>query len=189
MTSLADALRAAVARDPSGARVVPRLLACFSEAHWGAIRHPGRLLSAPDGLWTRDVVLPSTFAEWAARHPDVAAAPEADEDVAVHLPCVLETDSFVLAIEDATRHPLAPGTPAYAVRHRLSRVIEAVRVIARGRLYAVGVVAPAGFDEPRRAAILEGLPHLEREEAEDLYASYWGWCTPARFHEALDEQH
>ena len=43
------------------------------------------------------------------------------------------TDTFVLALEDATQAPLETGTPAYPARHRLSRVIEAVRALAEER--------------------------------------------------------
>jgi len=183
--SLTDSLRQALAHDPNGDRVVPRLLGCFSETHWGALRSPGRLLSSPDAPWSRTVTLPPTFALWAAAHRDELAAPLSADEGCVELPCVLETDTFVLAIEDAVTQRLATGTAAYPARHRLSRVIEAVRALSEGRLYGVGVVAPPDFDEPRRAAILEGLPHIEREEAEDLYAVYWGWCTRAAFEAGL----
>lgn len=186
MTSLPDLLRTALRRDLTGTRFVSRLLERLPEAHWGATRQPGRMRSMPDGPWARDVTLPETFADWAASRPDELRGALSAADRVVHLPCVLETDSFVLAFEDARVVPLETGTSAYAARHRLSRVIEAVRVLGEGRLYGVGVVAPPDFSEPRRAAVLEGLPHIEREEAEDLYASYWGWCTEAQLREALD---
>ncbi len=181
-----DLLRNAVLREPTGARVVTRVLECLSEAHWGAIREPGRLRSTAEGPWSRDVPLPPAFADWAAARPDELEGPLTDADSVVHLPCVLETDGFVLALEDARGTALETGTPSYPARHRLSRVIEAVRALGEGRLYGVGVIANPDFEEPRRATILEGLPHIEREEAEDLYAAYWGWCTGDRFHEALD---
>ena len=186
MTSLVELLRDAVLRDPTGARVVSRVLECLPDAHWGAVRQPGRLRTSPEGPWSRDVPLPPTFAAWAAARPGELEGPLSEADRVVHLPCVIETDGFVLALEDVRVEPLETGTSACSARHRLSRVIEAVRVLGEGRLYGVGVVAGPDFEEPRRATILEGLPHIEREEAEDLYASYWGWCTESRFREALD---
>lgn len=165
-----------------------RMLACFPDAHWKALRSPGTWREPADGALSRAVALPRTFADWAAAHPDELTAPPAAADDCVHLPCCIETDTIVLALEDATTSPLPTGTPTYPARHRLSLVIEAVRAIAEGRAYGVGVVARDDFDEPRRTAILEGLPHLEREEAEDLYAAYWGWCTAARLKEALDAE-
>ena len=184
----ADLVQHAIARNPDGRRFLSSLLACFPEAHWGAVRVPGSLRASESGTLAREVPLPPAFTEWAATHMHELQADPATSpvDQQVHLDCCLETDTFVLALEDATASPLETGTPAYAARHRLSRVIEAVRAIADGRLFAVAVVAPPGFVEPRRAAILEGLPHIEREEAEDLYAAYWGWCTPDQLAEALD---
>ncbi len=188
VTSPGDLMQQAIARNPDGQRFLASLLSCFTEAHWGAVRAPGTLRASPDGTLARDIPLPTAFAEWAATHGDELQADPTTSPVdrQVHLDCCLETDTFVLALEDATVAPLETGTPAYAARHRLSRVIEAVRAIADGRLFAVGVVASPGFVEPRRAAILEGLPHIEREEAEDLYAAYWGWCTPDQLATALD---
>lgn len=182
---ISELVRQALA-DPARPHVLSSLLSCFHEAHWGAGRRPGTWRPTAGGALARDVLLPPTFVEWAASHPDELTAPPASAETPVHLPCCVETDTFVLAIEDATCGPLPTGTSSYPARHRLSIVIEAVRALADGRLYGVGVVAGEGFDEPRRAAILEGLPHLEREEAEDLYAAYWGWCTPDRLKEALD---
>lgn len=188
VTSPADLVQHAIARNPDGQRFLAPLLSCFTETHWGAVRAPGTLRAPESGTFAREVALPPAFIAWAATHTnelqgDPATSPV---DQQIHLDCCLETDTFVLALEDATAAPLETGTPAYAARHRLSRVIEAVRAIAAGRLFAVAVVASPGFVEPRRAAILEGLPHIEREEAEDLYAAYWGWCTPDQLAEALD---
>ena len=45
-------------------------------------------------------------------------------------------------------------------------------------LFGVIVVAGPDFPEPHRTTILEGLPHIEREQAEDLYANYWGRLSP-----------
>lgn len=186
MPTIVELVQEAVARNPDGSRFLSPLLACFSEAHWGAVRQPGRLrLPAGDSL-ARDVAPSAAFEVWARAHPDELTAGAGPAEDPVHLACCLETDSFVLAVEDATETPLATGTPAYPARHRLSRVIEAVRAIADGRLFAVGIVAQPGYVEPRRAAVLEGLPHIEREEAEDLYAACWGWCTPEQLTQALD---
>ena len=185
VSSISERVQRAL-EDSDRPHVLSSLLACFQEAHWGASRRPGTWRPTPGSDLARDVALPSTFADWAASHRDELTAPPASAETHVHLPCCLETDTFVLAIEDATGGPQPTGTASYPARHRLSLVIEAVRALADGRLYGVGVVAREGFDEPRRAAILEGLPHLEREEAEDLYAAYWGWCTPTRLKEALD---
>lgn len=184
--SIAEHVQRAIALDPTGQHFLSPLLSCFPEAHWGAVRAPGALRVDASGALSREVPLPASFADWAEAHPEELAAPLSPADRAVHLACCLETDTFVLALEDAIEAPLEAGTAAYPARHRLSRVIEAVRAIADGRLYAVGVIAGEGYVEPRRGTILEGLPHIEREEAEDLYASYWGWCTPARLARALD---
>lgn len=186
MPNIAELVQAAIARNPDGSRFLSPLLACFSEAHWGAVRQPGRLRPLSSDALARDVPPSAEFEAWARAHPDELTPGAAPAEDPVHLACCLETDSFVLAIEDATATPLATGTSAYPARHRLSRVIEAVRTIADGRLFAVGIVALPGYQEPRRAAVLEGLPHIEREEAEDLYAACWGWCTPEQLGRALD---
>lgn len=190
MQTIPGLVEQAIIRDSSGASFLPALLACFPDAHWRAIDAPGALRLRSDGSVRRHVPAPERFIHWAQRHRDeldTAPAPESDVAIepAVDLACCVETDTFVLAIEDATSHALEPGTTTYGKRHRVSRVIEAVRALADGRLYAVGIVAACGFDEPRRTTILEGLPHLHREEAEDLYASYWGWCTPEQLRQAL----
>lgn len=184
--TIADLVAGAVARDPDGERFLAPLLACFSETHWGAVRQPGRLRAAAHGSLARDVAASPAFEAWARAHQDELVPGASPVEDPVHLACCLETDTFVLAIEDATHAPLATGTSAYPARHRLSQVIEAVRSIADGRLFAVGIVARPGYEEPRRAAVLEGLPHIEREEAEDLYAACWGWCTPEQLTRALD---
>lgn len=186
MPTIAELVQEAVARNPDGSRFLSPLLACFSEAHWGAVRQPGHLRPPTGRSLARDIAPSAAFEAWAQAHPDELTPEAVPTEDPVHLSCCLETDSFVLAIEDATVTPLATGTPAYPARHRLARVIEAVRAIADGRLFAVAIVAQPGYQEPRRAAVLEGLPHIEREEAEDLYAACWGWCTPEQLTQALD---
>jgi hypothetical protein len=184
--TVTDLVQDAVARNPDGSRFLPQLLACFPEAHWGAVRQPGLLRAPADGSLARDVAPSAAFEAWARVHADELTPGAAPTEDPVHLACCLETDTFVLAIEDATSAPLPTGTPAYPARHRVAQVIEAVRAMAHGRLFAVGIVARPGYEEPRRAAILEGLPHIEREEAEDLYAACWGWCTIEQLTDALD---
>src|SRR5690606_4856164 len=147
VTAPADLILQAIARNPDGQRFLSPLLARFSEAHWGAVRVPGTLRPLHGAPLVREIPLPPTFAAWAAGHPDEVTGDltTSPGDAHVRLTRCLETDAFVLAIEDATTAPLDTGTPAYAARHRLSRVIEAVRSIADGRLFAVAIVAPPGF--------------------------------------------
>ena len=97
-------------------------------------------------------------------------------DGVLTMPCVVETDTLVIALEDARTTPLPTGTAADPKRHHVSRVIEALRVLARTRASALslttdplfGVIVIGGPDvpEPHRTTILEGLPHIEREQAE-----------------------
>lgn len=159
-----DRLRALAAIDPTGAWL-GRLYEPLEEVHWGAVRAPGTLIAGPS---RRDVTL---------------------VDGPFTLPCVIETETSFVAFEDATQTPLATGTSADPRRHHLSRCIEALRTLARERRVAegldtdplFGVIVIGGPDvvEPHRTTILEGLPHIEREQAEDLYASFWGRLEPA----------
>jgi hypothetical protein len=136
----------------------------LDEVHWGALRSPGAITDGP-----------------APRAVDLIDGP-------LTMPCVVETDTLLLALEDARASPLPTGTAADAKRHHVSRVIEALRVLARQRaeaghldtdpLFGIIVVGGPEQPEPHRTTILEGLPHIEREQAEDLYANYWGRISP-----------
>ena len=169
MASLAEIVRALMAADPQGGWL-RRMFEQLEEVHWGALRAPGTVTAGP---LVREVPL---------------------VDGRVVLPCVIETDTLLVALEDARTAPLPTGTSADAKRHHVSRAIEALRVLAKARaeanglttdpLFGVIVVAGPEFPEPHRTTILEGLPHIEREQAEDLYANYWGRIDPAAF-EAL----
>lgn len=150
MASPADVIRVLRAADPAGTTWLPSLLRCLPEIHWGALREPGVVRAAP---LARDVVI---------------------ADGPVHLACCLETDTLVLVLEDARESDLPSGTAADPKRHHVSRAIEAARALADHRHFGMAIVAAPGYAEPHRATILEGLPHLEREDAEDLYANYWG---------------
>jgi hypothetical protein len=166
MATLVDAVRAVMAADPDGAWL-RRLFEQLEEVHWGALRAPGTIIEGPGA---REVSL---------------------VDGVMPLPCVVETDTLLIAIEDARGGPLPAGTAADPKRHHVSRAIEALRVLAKARaeaqrldtdpLFGVIVVAGPGFPEPHRTTILEGLPHIEREQAEDLYANYWGRISPEAF--------
>jgi len=169
MPSLRNLVQSHIDADPDGTWLT-RLFEHLEEVHWGALRTPGTITEAP-----------------AAREVALVDGP-------MTLPCVLETDTLLLAIEDARSSPLPTGTPADPQRHHVSRCIEALRVLAKARAEAqgldtdplFGVVIVGGRDvvEPHRTTILEGLPHIEREQAEDLYANYWGRISPEAF-EAL----
>ncbi len=166
MTRLSDAVAALMAADPQGTWL-GTLFAQLPDVHWGALRNPGRPVDAP---LSRTVGL-------------------VDGDFT--LPCVVETDTLLLAIEDARERALAIGTSADPKRHHVSRCIEALRELARARarargedtdpLFGVVVVGGPLSDDPHRTTILEGLPHIEREQAEDLYASYWGRVSSEAF--------
>jgi hypothetical protein len=169
MASLTEIVRALMAADPQGGWL-RRMFEQLEEVHWGALRAPGTVTAGP---LVREVPL---------------------VDGRMILPCVIETDTLLVALEDARTTPLPTGTSADAKRHHVSRAIEALRALAKARaeaqglttdpLFGVIVVAGPEFPEPHRTTILEGLPHIEREQAEDLYANYWGRIDPAAF-EAL----
>jgi hypothetical protein len=166
MTPLSDAVARLMAADPQG-RWLATLYSQLPDVHWGALRRPGRPVDAP---LARTVGL-------------------VDGDFT--LACVVETDTVFLAIEDARGGALATGTATDPKRHHVSRCIEALRELARARatargedtdpLFGVVVVGGSASDDPHRTTILEGLPHIEREQAEDLYASYWGRVSPEAF--------
>ena len=165
MRTLTQIVRDLMDADPDGAWL-RRTFEQLEEVHWGALRNPGVITAGPE---PRDVPL---------------------VDGPMHLACVIETDTLLVGLEDARSAPLPAGTAADPKRHHVSRCIEALRTIAKARaqdlgldtdpLFGVIVVAGSDFEEPHRTTILEGLPHIEREQAEDLYASYWGRITPAR---------
>lgn len=169
MTPLTDLVQALHTADPQGLWL-RRSFEGLEEVHWGALRTPGTIAGGPT---TRDVDL---------------------VDGVFTLSCLVETDTLLVAFEDARAAALPTGTPVDPKRHHVSRAIEALRVLARARaeaeglttdpLFGVIVVAGPEFVEPHRTTILEGLPHIEREQAEDLYANYWGRISPADF-EAL----
>lgn len=165
MSSLTEVVRAIVAGDPHAAWL-GRVFAQLEDVHWGAVRAPGSLIAGP-GPRAVDLV-----------------------DGTVTLPCVVETDTLLIAFEDARSAPLPTGTHADPRRHRVSQAIEALHVLARLRarehqfpvdpLFGVIVVGGPDVPEPHRTTILEGLPHIAREQAEDLYAGYWGRLDPGR---------
>lgn len=169
MAPLTDVVQMLMTADPQGGWL-RRLFEQLEDVHWGALRAPGAITAGPSA---REVAL---------------------VDGPALLPCLIETDTLLIAVEDARITPLPTGTPADPKRHHVSRAIEALRLLARARaeaealttdpLFGVIVVAGPDFPEPHRTTILEGLPHIEREQAEDLYANYWGRITPAAF-EAL----
>lgn len=161
MTTVVDTMHGLLEQDPAGASWLPTLLHRLPEIHWGALRQPGAI--QPAESLARDVPL---------------------IDGPVHLACCIETDTLVLTLEDARHAPLPTGLPSDPARHHVSRAIEAARAIAGTRYFGVVIVANDAGDEPHRTTILEGLPHLEREEAEDLYANYWG-CIRADALETL----
>jgi hypothetical protein len=169
MVPLTQIAQALIAADPEGGWL-RRMFEQLDEVHWGALRAPGTITAGP------------------------VAHEMALVDGPVALPCVIETDTLLVAIEDARSAPLPSGTATDPRRHHVSRAIEALRLLAKARaeaeglttdpLFGVIVVAGPDFPEPHRTTILEGLPHIEREQAEDLYANYWGRLSPAAF-EAL----
>jgi hypothetical protein len=169
MATLTETVHALTTADPQGGWL-RRMFEQLEDVHWGAVRAPGVITAGPV---SREVPL---------------------VDGPMNLPCVIETDTLLVALEDARTTPLATGTTADAKRHHVSRAIEALRVLAKARaeaeglttdpLFGVIVVAGPAFAEPHRTTILEGVPHIEREQAEDLYANYWGRIDPAAF-EAL----
>jgi len=169
MATLTETVHALMAADPQGGWL-RRLFEQLEDVHWGALRAPGRITSGPSA---REVPL---------------------VDGPMPLPCFVETDTLLLALEDGRNGGLPTGTETDPKRHHVSRAIEALRVLAKARaaaehldtdpLFGVIVVADPSFLEPHRTTILEGLPHIEREQAEDLYANYWGRISPADF-EAL----
>ena len=166
MASLGEIVHTLMAAAPDGAWLL-RLFAHLEEVHWGAVRAPGRITVPPA---PREVPL---------------------VDGLLVLPCVVETDTLLVAFEDARTQSLATGTADDPKRHRVSQAIEALRVLARDRaarleldtdpLFGVIVVGGSDVVEPHRTTILEGLPHIEREQAEDLYANYWGRVDPETF--------
>ncbi|HTV02378.1 MAG TPA: hypothetical protein VMF13_17655 [Luteitalea sp.] len=166
MTPLEDTVNALLVADPHGAWL-RRMFEQLPDVHWGALRQPGRPIDRP---LARTVSL---------------------VDGAFTLPCVIETDTLFVAIEDARGASLPTGTSTDPKRHHVSRCIEALRHLARERaraegadadpLFGVVVVGGPISDDPHRTTILEGLPHIEREQAEDLYASYWGRLSPETF--------
>ncbi|BCS35982.2 hypothetical protein TBR22_A52190 [Luteitalea sp. TBR-22] len=159
MATLTDVLQGVMTADPSGGWL-QRVYQQLEGVHWGALRNPGTITSGPD---TRTVEL---------------------VDGPMTLPCVIETDTLMVAFEDARDGALPTGTAADPRRHHVSRAIEALRTLAQARARAqgletdplFGIIVVGGDDvpEPHRTTILEGLPHIEREQAEDLYANYWG---------------
>jgi hypothetical protein len=169
MATLTETVRTLMTADPQGGWL-RRLFEQLEEVHWGALRAPGRITAGPE-------------------HREVPLV-----DGAAALPCLVETDTLLLAFEDGRTGSLPTGTADDPKRHHVSRAIEALRVLAKSRasaqhldtdpLFGVIVVADPVFAEPHRTTILEGLPHIEREQAEDLYANYWGRISPADF-EAL----
>ena len=171
MAPLTDTLQALIAADPEGGWL-RRMFEQLEEVHWGALRAPGTVTAGP-----------------APREVPLVDGP-------VLLPCVLETETLLIAIEDARMSPLATGTTGDPHRHQVSRAIEALRVLAKERAQALGldtdplfgVIVVGGGDvvEPHRTTILEGLPHIEREQAEDLYANYWGRLSPTAFEALAD---
>jgi hypothetical protein len=163
MATLPETVQALIASDPQGSWL-RRAFEQLEEVHWGALRAPGTVTAGPLAREVRLV------------------------DGPMVLSCVVETDTLLIAFEDARTSPLATGTAGDPKRHHVSRAIEALRVLARARaeaqglatdpLFGVIVVAGPGVSEPHRTTILEGLPHIEREQAEDLYANYWGRLSP-----------
>lgn len=163
MAPLTEIVQALIAADPRGGWL-RSMFEQLEEVHWGALRAPGAITAAP-----------------AARAVHLVDGP-------LTMRCVVETDTLLIALEDARTSPLPTGTPADLKRHHVSRVIEALRILARRRAEAAnldtdplfGVIVVGGPDqpEPHRTTILEGLPHVEREQAEDLYANYWGRLSP-----------
>jgi hypothetical protein len=159
MATLTEVLRGVMTADPTGGWL-RRVYEQLEEVHWGALRTPGTITSGPGPRIVELVDGPMT------------------------LPCVIETDTLLVAFEDARNGPLATGTATDPQRHHVSRAIEALRTLAQARAAAegldtdplFGVIVVGGDDipEPHRTTILEGLPHIEREQAEDLYANYWG---------------
>ena len=171
MAMLTETVQALMAADPQGSWL-RRMFEQLEEVHWGALRAPGAIVAGP-----------------VAREVPLVDGP-------MRLPCVIETDQLLLALEDARNGPLPSGTPADPKRHHVSRCIEALRTMAKARAEAAGldtdplfgviVVAGPEFAEPHRTTILEGLPHIEREQAEDLYANYWGRISPESFERLAD---
>ncbi|MGV3517303.1 hypothetical protein [Luteitalea sp.] len=163
MVPLTDIVQALIAADPQGGWL-RRAFEQLEEVHWGALRAPGTIIG---GATAREVPL---------------------VDGLMVLPCVVETDTLLIALEDARASSLPTGTAADPKRHHVSRAIEALRVLAKARaeaqglttdpLFGVIVVGGPEVPEPHRTTILEGLPHIEREQAEDLYANYWGRLSP-----------
>lgn len=166
MPPLSTIVHSHIAADPNGTWLL-RLFEHLDEVHWGALRTPGRIAGGPT---SREVPL---------------------VDGPMTLPCVLETDTLLVALEDGRGGPLPTGTVSDPQRHHVSRCIEALRVLATARaerdgldtdpLFGVIVVGGSDVVEPHRTTILEGLPHIEREQAEDLYANYWGRISPEAF--------
>ncbi len=120
MAPLTQIVQALIAADPQGGWL-RRMFEQLDEVHWGALRAPGTITAGPV---TREVAL---------------------VDGPMTLPCVIETDTLLVAIEDARSAPLPSGTAADAKRHHVSRAIEALRVLAKARAEAEGLTTDPLF--------------------------------------------
>jgi len=86
--------------------------------------------------------------------------------------CCVETDTMVLLIEGKRNESLSPATDWFPKRNQLWRNVEVAAAIAKGRRYAVMLLAEQ--QEEVTDSLDASYPHLEKHERAFLASHYLG---------------
>lgn len=90
--------------------------------------------------------------------------------------CCLETDRFVLFIEGKRTEKLTPATNWYPQRNQIVRNLEVAQQKAKGREYAVLVIAEQDLETITEEDFVQSLPHFNGHERTEIYKHFLG-CT------------
>lgn len=93
--------------------------------------------------------------------------------------CYLETDKLIILIEGKRTEPLSSATMWYPKRNQIIRNLEVAREVATAKNKEYGVLLvvedPIPFDVKKEALV--GLPHLSKEEVDEISNHYLGCLT------------
>lgn len=90
--------------------------------------------------------------------------------------CYLETDRFVLFIEGKRTEKMTPATNWYPQRNQIVRNLEVAQQTAKGREYAVLVIAEQDLETIKDENFVQSLPHFNGHERTEINKHFLG-CT------------
>lgn len=88
--------------------------------------------------------------------------------------CYLETENILLLIEGKRTEKLSESISWYPGRNQLIRILDVAKEISGGKEFGVMVIAETQIEPISEEVIEKSLPHLSKDEIEELMSHYLG---------------